>query len=731
MNKRIEFLKEETISGRNKCKRMALPKEFTVANMPCSIAERKAYALKMTLDNMPIFIGEKELIVGTRTYFKPNVGNEDSHDIFEYTVFSGVPYINQEDIERFGVDESYMSSTHYTPDMGILLEHGVGGILENVDERLKDDSLNQSQIDFLNSVKIVHKAFSNLLIRYAEYAKELAEKSTDITSKNELLLIADNCSYLSYNKPKNFLQATQLLWLGHLVMIIESQQFNTYGRLDVILQKYVQNETDEELLEILQCLLLKMYDQTDIIQSYTNKYASQLVVTLGGVDENGENAVSKISLLFLDAIDSIRLPDPEFNLRINSKNPKEFLEKAAKLTISGCNFIAYYNDDIYIENLINIGIDPKLARIYGFDLCQDINIPGHSDWFKSGATEMIDVLLNVLETSCDYENYEDLHIAYKDAFSENIKKQLETFNSAHKSMLEYRDGNKDEFFAKIKNGKPYKNMLRRSLMSPYPFLSSLFHGCIETAFDIVEEGFIDKNKGVILVTPTETINSLAAIKKVVFDDKLFTLEQVKTACDNNFDGDEVMRRLLWSAPKWGNDDDYVDDIAKDILEYGLKEIVKYKTVSGGTHLAGIHQAHPVLRGGYLQATPEGRKSGTPVAVTLTPESGTMKNGPTAVLRSGVKIDSSLVHWNFCIMINYFRSTFTGNNGEKIFLNLLKGYFDEGGLQHQPNVLDVTELKKAQLNPSQYKDLIVRLWGVSAHFVDLPLNLQNEMIERFS
>jgi formate C-acetyltransferase len=193
----------------------------------------------------------------------------------------------------------------------------------------------------------------------------------------------------------------------------------------------------------------------------------------------------------------------------------------------------------------------------------------------------------------------------------------------------------------------------------------------------------------------------------------------------------LIKNILWNCPKWGNDDDYVDKIAKDILEFCLRETQKYKTFLGGQVLGGIHQPHPLSTGEKLMATPEGRSAGAPVAVTLTPESGTVKNGPTAILRSAAKIQPMLGQWNYCVMVNYFASVFKGNDGKEIFKTLLKGYFGAGGLQHQPNVSDVEELKKAQLDPENYKDLIVRLWGVSAHFVDLPKQLQDEMITRFS
>ena len=206
-----------------------------------------------------------------------------------------------------------------------------------------------------------------------------------------------------------------------------------------------------------------------------------------------------------------------------------------------------------------------------------------------------------------------------------------------------------------------------------------------------------------------------------------------SVCQSDFEGErgELVRNTLWNCPKWGNDDDYVDSIAKDILEHCLNECRKHKTYLGGQLLGGIHQPHPVLNGRLLPSTPDGRKAGVAVAVTLTPASGTMKNGPTAALNSAAKIDPMLVQWNYCVMVNYLASAFRANEGKEIFKALLSGYFESGGLQHQPNVLDVEVLKKAQLNPEGYKDLIVRLWGVSSHFVDLPRELQDEMIARFS
>ena len=733
MTQRIQFLREQTITGSNKRARCPLPPQWSVADAPCSLAERKAMSLAMLLERMPIFIGEEELIVGTRTFFTPAEGNEDGHDRYDYSLYCGIPYINKEDVQQFGADQSWLNKTHYTPDLSILLTKGVDGILRDVEQRSQDPALTAPQREFLSSVSIAYNGLKTLLLRYAQRARQLAEAAQDSRRAAELEEIAAVCSHISAAPPENFRQAVQLLWIGHLVTIIESHEFINYGRLDVILGPYLKDTPHEEALELLECLLLKMYDQVDIKQSYLSRYAAQLVVTLGGVLPDGSSAVNPVTMLFLDAIDAVRLPEPEFNLRIHSKNPPEFLEKASRLTVTGCNFVSYYNDDLFLDSMVKAGIPAEMANDYGFDLCQDINFPGKSDLFTSADVLMANELMAMLLQKSDFDSFEQLLDAYKQHLADVIRRAVEEFNSKEAALLEYRDGDRAHYFEQVRSGKTTIDCMGRSPMCPLPYLSGMFHGAIETAADMTLESYPIKHKGLILGNATECVNSLAAIRKVVYDQKYCSLERVVEACRRDYagEGDEELRCRLWNAPKWGNDDAYVDEIAKDVLEFGLRETLRYSTASGGRHLGGIHQPHPVTTGEELMATPEGRHAWTPVAVTLTPENGTMRSGPTAALCSGAKIDHTLVQWNYCVMVNYFASVFRGNDGPAVFRRLLQGYFDMGGMQHQPNVLDVDQLRAAQLNPEQYKDLIVRLWGVSAHFVDLPRELQDEMIARFA
>ncbi len=727
---RIEFLREQTVTAANKCARTPMP-PMDVSGENLSLPERKALGLAKLFETMPVYIGERERIVGTRTYYTPTAGNEDGHDVFGYTLFAGAKYINEDDIARFGCDQSYRNRTHYTPDYGIILSRGIDGILSDAKARLSDDALMAHQRDFLSSVIIAYTGLKTLILRYADKAAQMAADAGDAARAAELSEIARVCRAVSGGAPKTFYEAVQLLWFAHLGIIVESFEFINYGRLDVLLGQFLGGTSKEEATELLACLLLKMYDQADLNITYLGKYAAQLVVTLGGVLPDGSDAVNDVTMYFLDAIDKTRLPEPEFNLRISAKNPPSFLSRAAQLTVSGCNFISYYNDDLFVDSLIGRGLPPGDARAYAFDLCQDINIPGRGDFWLCGHPQLAHLLLQLLGERRDFADFDALLSAYKEKLAHAIADTVSWYNRAEEQLDLYAKGDYDAYFAGIRAGKPVDRG-GNSPMAPLPLLSALFHGSIEKGLDVALQPYPIKAKGLMLGTAVEAVNGLAAIRRAVYDSKAFTLDEMWEACQNNFAGERgaYIRAVLWHAPKWGNDDDFVDAIAVDVLHFGLRECEKYKTALGGAILSGIHQPHPVPTGAGLGATPEGRYAGTPVAVTLTPESGTMKNGPTAALSSAAKLDPSLVQWNMCVMVNYFSSVFSGNDGAGTFERLLRGYFAKGGMQHQPNITDAAALRKAQAEPEKYRDLIVRLWGVSAHFVDLPKNLQDEMIARF-
>jgi len=730
MKNRTEFLREQTLSGKNKTARRLMPR-IDVSGAPGGIPVRKALALRCICRQMPLFIGAGELIVGSRTLFGPEAEEGDPIDWSCPPLVVYPTYISGEDIRFFGGDFSGVNARHYTPDYEILMRKGMGGIRREAENRKRDPALRPDQREFLDSVIIVYQAMEELIRRYSQEAYALSAQTADPAEVERLRRIGDVCARICSEPPGNFREAVQLLWFGHLGTILESGIFINYGRLDVVLAPFLKDTPPEEARQLLECLLLKMHDQADIRDhTYIQRHHGQLVVTLGGVLPDGTSAVSPVTMLFLDAIGSTRLPEPEFNLRVSPLDPPEYLDKAAQMTAEGCNFISYYNDAQIIDALVSAGMAPEDARSYGFDLCQDLTIPGKADLYLIHAPSLAFDLMGLLCEGQDYPTFEALLEAFKARFSEDLSRTIPQQNLAQEALLRYGAGDREGYQRLTAEGAE-GCWDGRHPMCPLPYLSGLFHGCLENATDMIYESYPIKDKGALVGTAVEAVNSLAAIKKVVYEDRAYTLAQVVDACREDYKDQELLRRLLWNAPKWGNDDPYVDLIAKDLLEYCLKEFGKYTTFSGGRVLSGIHQPHPVSTGWDLMATPEGRHRGAPVAVTMTPESGTMKQGATGALNSASILDPMLLQWNYCVMVNYYASVFSGDQGKDVFKTLLKTYFQKGGVQHQPNVMDAQALKNAQLEPEKYKDLVVRLWGVSARFVELSKELQDELIARLT
>lgn len=754
MNPIITALRKDMLLTKHACARIPLPKEWTTKDLPYSLAERKAYAIKMIFEQMPLYIGEHELIVGTRTIYGKTDETWKSQSCYDYNAMPS--YVNQADIAYFGFNHEFVSKAHYTPDYSIVLNIGINGLLKKLDDQIEKYQL-EDQIQFAKSVKIVYSGLQILIKRYANYALELAEKASE-NRKKELNEIAEVCNNISENPASNIREACQMFWFLYLGTIIENFQFVNFGRIDQMLFSFVKKETIEELTELTGSLLLKMYDQYDLIlvdKNLMGKYSAQHNITIGGVKRDGTNGCNIVTKAILLALHQTRLPEPLVSVRVNKTAPDWFLKLASELTVSGMNCMAYYHDEQVIDSLNHAGIQLEDARDYGFGLCQDILIPGRGDHYCSGGVNLTVVFLATLRELKDKElTYQQFFDSYKQNVIREVDHNLQAYNYWENAILQYNNGNKTCFFDSMKQGlfSPDEPALGitsaqaarneqdqsgstelyiQSLMSPLPFTSAMYHGCIDNGIDLTRCGCKNKDKGVMILSPVIAFNGLAALKKVVFQDKRCKLKDVANALDQNFEGYEVLRQYLWNAPKWCNDDDFVDQDAVELIHITAKEIQKFKTPYGGRHLSGIHQPHPVFAGRTMPATPEGRFAGTPIPVTISPENGTLKDGPAGAMKSAAKINSRDLQWNSCLMLQYYSSTFGENDGAQKFAKLLKAYFKLGGVQHQPNVVDVDKLKDAQIHPENYKDLIIRMWGVSAHFVDLPKDVQDEFIARFN
>ena len=723
---RTEFLRQEMINAAHKGARKILPKDWSVSDWNISLPERRAQALKQLFEKMPLYIGEQELIVGSRTIYGHRNEAQDWSDI---DLIAFPDFVNEQDISEWGGDDSQLTAGHYTADYGKILALGIAGIKKEVETRLSQE-LRQDQRDYLNSIFIAYQGLSAWILRYADYAEDLSKRETERKRRGELEIISKVCRKISCQKPENFYEAAQLFWFSHLSLIIESFRFMSYGRLDQVLFPFFSLADVEFEQQITDCLVIKMYDGGDVIHNYTGAYSGQHTMTLGGITPEGEDAVNEVTRLLLDAIGRIALPEPMVQIRWHRKNPAWFLRKAAEISVSGVNTIAYYHDELYIQNLKEAGWKEQEANDYAFDLCQDVTLAGRAGLFCSASINLTSVLVATLKQVPDSITFQELIEEIRKNLADEIRLRISEYNRWEQGILDLNEGRKAAFTKRVKSGEIPISFHKNSPMAPLPLASALFEGCIETATDLARRGLAVKDKGAMICGVVEAINSLAAVRKIALEEKIFTISQIMKACDENFENNEVMRQRLWNAPKWGNDDDFADLPAKELLEFGCREILKYRTPMGGRHLAGIHQPHPVNDGWNTPATPEGRKAREPIAVTLSPENGTMQNGPTAALASACKISPEVYQWNNCLMLQFLSSAFPAKGGAESFCQLLRTYFMHGGAQFQPNIVNLAYIKDAQIHPENYQNLIVRLWGVSVRFITLPKEVQDEFISRF-
>lgn len=749
---RTAFLKQQMRSAAHKIARISIPEDWDVSTLELSLYERKAAAIATICDRMPLYIGTQELIVGSRTVY--GVAGDDSGDK-SYFDYQAMPrYVNQADRDFFGFDMEHITQAHYAPDFSIILQSGLGKLIETARSHARRRDIPEVRREFYRGEILALEGLSRLIGCYAAYALELSQGARG-DEQRELMQIYRVCTRIAVAAPQDYYEACQLFWFAYLGCIIENFQFVNYGRIDQVLAPFAGSLDADMEQQLTECLLLKMFDMYDIKlldRTLMGVYAAQHNITIGGVTRDGADGANAVTKMILTGLGKTRMPEPLVSVRISSRNPAWLHEMAAKLSVSGLNCINFYNDDLYVETLRRADLPIEDARDYGFGLCQDVLIPGRGDHYCSGGINLIFVLLDVLRENRSAPSYAVLKEAYLRRIREEIQRNIAHYNRWESAVLAFNDGDPHPFIDGYKNGDfdvfapaqgmdsaqaaRNKNEAARpeiyvnSLMSPLPITSALYHGCMDSGVDIARCGCANGDKGVMVLTPVLAANSMAAIKKVVYTDKYATLEEVIDACESNFEGCEELRQRLWNAPKWGNDDDFVDREAVDIFSCALKEINRHVTPKGGRHLGGLHQPHPVFAGRNIPATPNGRLAGMPISVTISPENGTLHYGPTAAMRSVAKIDPYDVKWNNCLMLQYFASAFRGDEGADKLWRLLNAFFSMGGMQHQPNVVDVEKLKRAQREPEKYRDLIIRMWGVSAYFVDLPRDVQDEFIARY-
>jgi pyruvate-formate lyase len=723
---RIKHLRErmlEVSHARYRVRRPLSILDGVVESRPVVI--RKALAFDLVLREMPVFIEEGELIVGSRTMFLPREGDVKFWEDEVTRNLDFVPdaetlnvespglefyphYATEEEKSlgrEFSIGEGYVTS-HCTAGYGKVLAMGFGGIKGQALSHLEDVEPDSDQANFLKAVAMCMDGASHLIQRYEEEARKLASEASDPERKQELEIIAKTCNRIKTQPAGSFHEALQLFWFTHTLTLIESYNLMALGRLDQYLFPYYERDiasgklSRERALELMACFFIKLNDTSDL---HTD---NGLNIMLSGLTRAGEDGTNELTHLCLDTYETVRLTDPQINIRCHEKTPREILDRAVSIWSVGPKPMIY-NDHAVFDAMQRVGVTLEDAREYCIDACQDLMIEGKSDFYPIFAGIYGIHLLTIMERVVDrlpaFSSFEEFWKALKDGVSADVKRYVDKANQ------------EDRILPKV---------------SPTPFLSATLQGCIETGRDKTEGGTVYNFTGFIGGGLVNVADSAAAIKKLVFEDKRVSAADLLRAIQRDFDQDEPLRQMLKNkAPKWGNNDDYVDQLARELGDHFCTEVLKYKNPRGGRFVPGFFSHHQARLGKAVRSTPDGRKKGEPLAVSLSPSIGTERNGPTGAVLSASKIDQSKCPLGTSLDLAFYGPSYRGSEERAKMVSLIETYMDKGGIEFQANTLDSEILRDAQHHPEKHRDLVVRVWGFNAYFVTLKREYQDEIIAR--
>ena len=780
MNERIQALRELSVSTQPHIDMERAKSEtetYKKYEGQLSVPELRGQVLYDYFSTKTLYIGDGELIVGEKgdsPQASPTFPELCCHTVEDMHVMNDRKLINfTVKEEDFGVQEKEMIPywdkrcirnkilRQMTPEWkkayecGIFTEfmeqrgpgHTVGsfkiyekGFLDykaDIQEAMdKLDFLNDKDAldkkNELEGMKIACDAIMVLGKRYAEYARELAEKESDAKRKEELLQIAAICDVVPAHRPQTYLQAIQMYWFVHLGVTSELNPWDAYspGRLDQHLNPFYEKDVengildDEKALELLECLWVKFNNQpappkVGITLKESSTYTDFANLNTGGITPDGENGVNNVSYLILDCMDEMRLLQPSSNVQISKKTPQKFLKRACEISRKGWGQPAFYNTDAIIQELMNAGKSLEDARRGGTSGCVETGAFGNEAYILTGYFNIPKIFELTLNNG--YDKMTNQQLGLELGYATDFKSYEELYDAFKEQMKYFID-------IKIKGSNVIEKIYAEEM--PVPFLSIITNDCISKGKDYNGGGARYNTKylqGVGIGTITDC---LAAVKYNVFDKKTFTMEELMQALDDNFEGHERILNLVRNkTPKYGNDDDYADDIMKDVFEFYRSQVTGRPNMLGGTYRINmLPTTCHVYFGDVMMASPNGRLAHKPVSEGISPEKGADVNGPTAVVKSCAKMDH-LQTGGTLLNQKFTPSVVAGEEGLNQMANLVRTYFTMDGHHIQFNVIDRETLIKAQQNPEEYKDLIVRVAGYSDHFRNLSKALQDEIIER--
>lgn len=781
MNERIRQLREQSLQAKPSIsmERAWLLTEFYKSEIcgQVSIPVQRALAFNHILKNKEISISSGELIVGERgpapkaTPTYPEVCLHSSEDLDTLSSREKIPYhVNPNDKSfhegeivffwqgksirqkifrevtdewkaayEAGVFTEFMEqrSPGHTVLGNKIYKKGMLDIIADIRESIE-------QLDFLNdpsaldkreklkAMEITAQALIAFAHRYAEKIRSLIRETDSVERQQELEQMAAICEWVPANAPQTFWEALQYYWFVHIGVITELNPWDAFnpGRLDQHLYPFYRKEldigklTEEKARELLQSFWIKFNNQpappkVGVTAMESSTYTDFALINIGGMKEDGSDAANELSYLILDVVEEMRILQPSSMVQLSKKNPDQLIKRAIKIIKTGFGQPSIFNSDAIVQELVRQGKSVEDARNGGASGCVEAGAFGKESYILTGYFNLTKILELALNDGIDPRTGKQLGLKTGEAT------HFKTFDEL---MIAYKKQLNHFINIKIEGNNIIERIYARYL--PAPFLSILIDDCIQTGQDYHAGGARYNTSYIQGVGLGSITDSLSAIKYNVFDEKRLSMVELLNALKGNFENAEsIHKMLLHDTPKFGNDDDYADNIAREVFQLYFDAVDGRPNTRGGTHRINLlPTTSHVYFGSVIGATPDGRKAFEPLSEGISPVQGADRHGPTAVLKSASKIDhiktgGTLLNQKFTPQL------LSDETGITKLAHLIRAYFRMDGHHIQFNVVSAETLRQAQMEPEKYRDLIVRVAGYSDYFVDLSEQLQNEIILR--
>lgn len=613
--------------------------------------------------------------------------------------------------ESFGNRNFCTNCDHYAPNYSHVVSVGIRGMIGEIESSMERHQGDSRRMETLKSMKVTLEGFLGMIRNYRDVA--VGKKRDSAYDSQRLDFIIENCEALLAGPPGSFAQALQLVWFCHTAFLLEGRYAMALGRIDQYLFPFYQKDletgklTEEEAIRLLENAFAKI-DPNDVVN-----------ICIGGMDIHGHCQVNGLSHCVLRAVCGCKAPGPNLSARITWNTPEDFLDECLRTIGTGIGYPALMNDAINIAALKKYGYEEEDVYNYCMVGCVENFIAGMQPPWSDGRFDPPRFFDYVFHRGIS----EFSHSLGLDMGDVEEIRSMEEFMERYEAQLRYGAKEYWAFFRNMNDSVNQKHY-------PQPFLSCFCHDCIGRGLDINDGGSkYPSVHGVCLMGVGTVADSLAAVEKVVFMDKAASLTELKDALKCNFKGYEELRELLLAAPKYGNNDDFVDKYAVWFVDFlsGLFGSLKTRD-GGGIYVAMAANTNNIWAGQQIAATPDGREQGEPLSDAASPTYGRDVHGPTMTINSLTKPDYTKVACASVVNQKFMPGMFGDGKRERM-LALIKTYFKKGGQEMQINAIAPETLRDAMAHPDNYQDLVVRVSGYSAYYITLDRSVQLDILNR--